>query len=897
MNRKLRRTAAKIHRSTTLKVLGLCMIVKNESKLILRCLESVRPLVDYVLVEDTGSTDGTQTIIREWLARAGLPGEVYDEPWQDFAYNRSHALARLRERKSIDYALILDADDYIVFDSNFDIGAFKKTLSKDVYEVELRQGLVRYGRPQICSNRCMFRYRGVLHEFLESPPASSAGSASGFYISSDREGARSQDPDKYRKDARILEMALQTEKDKFLISRYTFYLARSYRDARENEKALENYLKRAPLGHGPDEVFMSLYDAAQLQQAMDRPFDEIIATYLHASDVAPWRAEALHGASRLCRENKSFAQGYEFARRGLNIPLPTGGLFVEPWIYEYGLLDELAVNAYWSGRYRECLDACDRLLREGKNPDGMRYRIEQNGRFAREKISSQQADNQEVDGDATQVHVAVNEIRREATAGSAQAIAMDRLYETARADVSESETFLKLIRIARDKERIPDLNDEVLASYEQASQVCPARAEALHDAARFCRNKGLYEQGYEYAKKGLAIPRPTSGLSIEDWIYDYGLLDELAVNAYWTERYEVCRDACERLLQENKMPVSMQDRVRKNAKFAVEKIRLRDLPPAKPTSTWTPETPSAGTELMVAGLKERMGNELDCINLRANHPGHDMYDKRPRVVWMHHDVDQRWVQWCNDKELVDSVNRFVFASYWQKERYLSTFKLLPPQRCIVLRHALDINPELRRWEAALIWRCAYTSTPFRGLGVLLDAWERINPANAELHIWSSMKLYLEDDRPYQHLFARAQSLSGVVYRGLVPNADLRTELRTMHFLVYPCTFSETACLAAIEAMAAGCRLIIPSLGALPETTSGYARIYPSNPDAEDHAKVFAENLAAEMTIPWGGDAEMSVRQQAHCMAAYSWPSRLREWRELIQAVCAENYAQRGPLRT
>src|SRR5262249_24987812 len=78
------------------KSIGLCMIVKNESKLILRCLESVRPIVDYVLIEDTGSTDGTQTIIREWLARVGLQGEVYNEPWRDFAHNRSSVLKRLR---------------------------------------------------------------------------------------------------------------------------------------------------------------------------------------------------------------------------------------------------------------------------------------------------------------------------------------------------------------------------------------------------------------------------------------------------------------------------------------------------------------------------------------------------------------------------------------------------------------------------------------------------------------------------------------------------------------------------------------------------------------------------------------------------------------------------------
>ena len=80
-------------------------------------------------------------------------------------------------------------------------------------------------------------------------------------------------------------------------------------------------------------------------------------------------------------------------------------------------------------------------------------------------------------------------------------------------------------------------------------------------------------------------------------------------------------------------------------------------------------------------------------------------------------------------------------------------------------------------------------------------------------------------------------------------------------------------------MAAGCRVIIPSLGALPETTGGYARIYPSNPNAEEHAKVFSENLAAELETAWAGEPELSLAQQSHCATVYNWVRRLSEWRE------------------
>jgi glycosyltransferase involved in cell wall biosynthesis len=168
---------------------------------------------------------------------------------------------------------------------------------------------------------------------------------------------------------------------------------------------------------------------------------------------------------------------------------------------------------------------------------------------------------------------------------------------------------------------------------------------------------------------------------------------------------------------------------------------------------------------------------------------------------------------------------------------------------------------------------------------LLDAWQRLNPANAELHVWSSMKLYLEDDGPHKDLYERAESMPGVIYHAVAPNPQLRAALRSMHFLVYPCTFAETAGLAVIEAMAAGCRVIIPSLGALPEITGGFARIYSSNPIAEKHATTFSENLAAEFASPWAGNPELSLSQQAYCAAVYDWPGRLREWRRLIDSVC------------
>ena len=201
------------------------------------------------------------------------------------------------------------------------------------------------------------------------------------------DGARRKDPQTYRRDAAVLEMALRTESNPFLLARYRFYLAQSYRDCGERVRALEHYLARAELGFWQEEVFISLYCAAQLKEQLGHPEQEVIAAYLRAANALPTRAEALHGASRFCRQKKRHQKGYLISQRGLEIPMPSSdALFVEPWIYETGLLDEFSLNAYWSGHNRDALDASLKLLGSGKLSPADTRRVAANARFASDRL-------------------------------------------------------------------------------------------------------------------------------------------------------------------------------------------------------------------------------------------------------------------------------------------------------------------------------------------------------------------------------------------------------------------------------------------------------------------------------------------------------------------------------
>jgi glycosyltransferase involved in cell wall biosynthesis len=335
----------------------LSMIVKNEAHVIRRCLASVRSLIDHWVIVDTGSTDGTQDVIR--AALADLPGALVERPWVDFAFNRTEALTLARPHA--DYALIIDADDELIDAERF----VMPRLTEAGYDLEIVDGATRYWRTQLVDNRKDWRYRGVLHEFLQCPGNPTLTTLP-LAMRRGNDGARHRDDRTESRDIAVLEGALAVEDDPFMVARYTFYLANAYRDGGEPRKAVEYYLKRADLGYWNEEIYIGLLCAADIMEASNEPEDAVLALYDRMIPICPARAEARLGASRFCRRRRKFAAGYRYAEAGLALPLPAEGISLHPWVYSYGLREEFSAHAFHMGQLRACLSACLDIL---KQPD------------------------------------------------------------------------------------------------------------------------------------------------------------------------------------------------------------------------------------------------------------------------------------------------------------------------------------------------------------------------------------------------------------------------------------------------------------------------------------------------------------------------------------------------
>jgi glycosyltransferase involved in cell wall biosynthesis len=342
------------------------MIVKNEAHVIRRCLDSVRPIIDHWVIVDTGSTDGTQDVIRS--AMADLPGRLVERPWIDFAHNRSEALALARPHGS--YTLIIDADDELVIPAGFTV----PKLDVPAYAFTISDRHTEYARIQLVSNALTWCYRGVLHEFIDSKDKYWT-KLMPLVMRRGDDGARHRDESTYRRDAEILEKALATERDPFLIARYTFYLAQSYRDCGESRNAIRYYLRRAELGFWHEEIYISLLSAAQIKGLLDDPEDEIRALFDRAILVCPERAEAHHGASFYFGRRGQHVKAFSYAQEALHLKVPDEALFLQNWIYLYGLRDEYAVAAFNTGQYRACFSTCLNILDQVDIPPDVRTRI------------------------------------------------------------------------------------------------------------------------------------------------------------------------------------------------------------------------------------------------------------------------------------------------------------------------------------------------------------------------------------------------------------------------------------------------------------------------------------------------------------------------------------------
>ena len=317
--------------------LCLNMIVKNESRIIQRLLASVEKIIDCFCIHDTGSTDNTVSLIKEFSDRTGIPGKIVEKPFVNFAVSRTAALCDACPMA--DFILLLDADMQLIVDPRFTKDVLE---TADVFRVQQGTDAFQYCNTRVVRSRVAENYAGVTHEYINVRSGARMAELPLLRINDIGDGGSKGD--KVARDIRLLTQGIKDEPNN---GRYHFYLANTYMDARQFEMAVSLYQKRIDLGGWEEEKYYSMYKQALAYKELG-DYDKFVEVSVRAWMFRPSRIESIYEVVKLCREQSKYeaARGFYFMVRGT--PLSKDGLFVHKNVYDYALDYEFSLLAFYA---------------------------------------------------------------------------------------------------------------------------------------------------------------------------------------------------------------------------------------------------------------------------------------------------------------------------------------------------------------------------------------------------------------------------------------------------------------------------------------------------------------------------------------------------------------------
>jgi len=332
------------------------------------------------------------------------------------------------------------------------------------------------------------------------------------------------------------------------------------------------------------------------------------------------------------------------------------------------------------------------------------------------------------------------------------------------------------------------------------------------------------------------------------------------------------------------------------AEVGLGKVRevpvIPDTPGMNPNGTYAKA--KGGTEMMAERIQEALvesgcEDKINIIHSRVREVDPDKLN-----VYVVHDT------WrdpeCGHLKIEKDRERFakiVFVSNQQ----LQSFHLglnVPYSESLVMKNAIDPIDLVEKPTDRI--NLIYHTTPHRGLELLVPAFEHMADTipNLYLDVYSSFKIYGWDQRDvqYEGLFQRLKDHPRATYHGYQPNEVVREALKKAHIFAYPNIWPETSCIAALEAMSAGCDVVCPNFEALPETTAGFATEYQYSENLQEHLNTFASALYYSISSINNEFVKGKLRAAKQVIdTQYSWHVRKQQWIHFFKGIVAEHEQQ------
>lgn len=309
-----------------------------------------------------------------------------------------------------------------------------------------------------------------------------------------------------------------------------------------------------------------------------------------------------------------------------------------------------------------------------------------------------------------------------------------------------------------------------------------------------------------------------------------------------------------------------------------------------PSEDGTYTEANGGTEMMKRQLDARVDPDLlekfqiICSRVRWVDP------KKPTILWLHDTCNDPESQHLKEEDRRKSFEKLIFVTNYQLVTYNMALQV-PYHQSFVMQNAIEPIPFKEKSKDQI--KLIYHTTPHRGLNVAVAAVKelaKIHGDKIHFDVFSSFKAYGWDkrDEEFQSLFNEIKEHPQMTYHGYQPNEIVRDALQNAHIFAYPSIWPETSCIAAIEAMSAGCQVVCPNFAALPETTANFAMMYQWSEDIQFHANVFANMLNAAIESQFDENTERKlIYQKNYTDNFYNWDLRANQWTGLLQGIASQ----------
>ena len=355
----------------------LLTMVKNESRIIERLMNSVKDRVDAIVICDTGSTDDTVEKATAWLKTNDMSGGIFSYTFKNFGVSRTQSFMCCQEwvnkvgwDASKSWALVLDGD--MMLSDKIERTRFSE-LAPVVAGISLKQAagdlvysnmrIMRCSEPWIC--------KGATHEAWTCPPNKTTQLFNSPVLIDHADGGCKSD--KYPRDVRLLKEDLEEMPND---ARTHFYLGQTYLCMRDWPNAIATLKRRIELGGWDEELYIARVYLGEAYENSGET-EKAISTYLDAWQSRNHRTEAAMRVVRNYRKRANsqflgmmvlerlfsiqFGENFETGVKTGEPARNNDVLFVNARDMNNDIWEEMAILSFYTNRKKQAWLQLDQL--------------------------------------------------------------------------------------------------------------------------------------------------------------------------------------------------------------------------------------------------------------------------------------------------------------------------------------------------------------------------------------------------------------------------------------------------------------------------------------------------------------------------------------------------------